>query len=120
MEVWREGVLPCDLSLTPKNIDFSQLIIRCWLELDMSSLDATESKIDPSWWNGVSRRGSRKIETISRLTADVRQPWMNYVNNENEYLIIGVVVRSEYSNIWCLHLIIGNAQKFVLGDKNGF
>ena len=42
------------------------------------------------------------------------------MNNENEYLIIGADVRSEYSNIWYLHLIIGYAPKFVLGDKNGF
>ena len=45
---------------------------------------------------------------------------MNYVNNGNIYLIIGAVVYSEYSNILYLHLIIGNAQKFVLGDKNDF
>ena len=45
--VGRLGGLSCDISLTPKNIDFSQLII-CWLELDMSSLDVTESKIGPS------------------------------------------------------------------------
>ena len=32
------------------------------------------------------------------VTADVRQPWTNYVN-ENEYLIIGAIVHSEYSNI---------------------
>ena len=37
-DVWgREGVLPCHVSLTLKNIDFLQLIICCWLELDMSS-----------------------------------------------------------------------------------
>ena len=33
------------------------------------------------------------------LTADERRPWTNYENNGNEYLIIGAVVRSEYSNI---------------------
>ena len=33
------------------------------------------------------------------FTADVRQPWTNYVNNENEYLIIGAAVRSEYPTI---------------------
>ena len=42
------------------------------------------------------------------------------MNNESEYFIIGAIVRSEYSNIWYLLLTIGNAQKFVLGDKNGF
>ena len=42
------------------------------------------------------------------------------MNNKNKYLISGVVVCSEYSNIWHLHLIIGDAKKFVLGDKNGF
>ena len=35
LDVWR-GSLPCDVSLTPKNIEFSQLIICCWLELHMS------------------------------------------------------------------------------------
>ena len=54
------------------------------------------------------------------LTADVRQPWTNYVNNKNESLIIGAVIHSEYSNICYLHSIIGNAQKFVSGDKNSF
>ena len=49
-----------------------------------------------------------RIVADSLLTADVRQPWTYYVNNENEYLIIGAVVRSEYSNILYLHLIIGN------------
>ena len=39
------GGLPRDVSLTPKNLDFSQLIICCWLKLDMPSLDMTESKI---------------------------------------------------------------------------
>ena len=33
------------------------------------------------------------------FTADVRQPWTNYVNNGNKCLIIGAVVSSEYSNI---------------------
>ena len=54
------------------------------------------------------------------LTANERQPWTNYVNNGNEYLIIGAVVRSEYSNIPYVHLIIGNAQKFIWSHKNGF
>ena len=36
---------------------------------------------------------------LGPITADIRQPWTNYVNNGNEYLIIGVVVSSEYSNI---------------------
>ena len=40
-----EGVLPCDVSLSLKNIDFSQLIICCWLEFDMSLLEVKESKI---------------------------------------------------------------------------
>ena len=34
--------------------------------------------------------------------------------------MIGAVVRSEYSNIRYLHLIIGNVQKFVWSHKNGF
>ena len=32
------------------------------------------------------------------FTADVRQPWTNYVNNGNKHLIVGADVRSEYSN----------------------
>ena len=41
------------------------------------------------------------------------------MNNGNKYLIIGAVVCSEYSNIGYSHLIIGNAKKFILCDKNG-
>ena len=33
------------------------------------------------------------------FTADERQPWMNYGNNGNNYLIIEAIVCSEYSNI---------------------
>ena len=35
---------------------------------------------------------------ILAFTAGEHQPWMNYENNGNEYLIIGAIVRSEYSN----------------------
>ena len=48
------------------------------------------------------------IMNTGEITADERQPWTNYENNGNEYLIIGTVVRSEYSNIRYKHLIIGN------------
>ena len=41
------------------------------------------------------------------ITTDVRQPWTNYVNNGNKHFIVGADVRSEYSNIRYLHLIIG-------------
>ena len=61
-----------------------------------------------------------KMKTLFGVTPDVRQPWTNYVNNGNKYLIIGAVVSAEYSNIWYLHLIIGKVQKFVSGDKNDF
>ena len=54
------------------------------------------------------------------ITTDVRQPWTNYLNNGNKHLIVGADVRSEYSNIRYLHLIIGKAQKFVLCDKYDF
>ena len=54
------------------------------------------------------------------VTANVHQPWTNYVSNGNEYLIIGATVCPEYSNISYLHLIFGNAQKFASGDKNSF
>ena len=41
-----------------------------------------------------------KVNRLSNtFTAEVRQPWTNYVNNGNKYLIIGAVVSSEYSNI---------------------
>ena len=55
-----------------------------------------------------------------KITTDVRQPSTNYVNNGNKHLIVGADVRSEYSNIRYLHLIIGKAQKFVSGDKYDF
>ena len=57
---------------------------------------------------------------LESFTADVCQPWTNYVNNGNKYLIIEALVSSEYSNISYLHLIIGKVQKFVLGDKIDF
>ena len=44
LDVWGRR-LPCDVSLTPKKLCFSQLIICCWLELDMPSLDETKSEI---------------------------------------------------------------------------
>ena len=37
--------------------------------------------------------------------------------NENEYLNIEAVVRSEYSNIRYLHLVTGNVQTFVWSLK---
>ena len=56
LDIWGRGGgggrLPRDVSLTPKNLDFSQLIICCWLELDIASLDVTESKIGLSWCTG--------------------------------------------------------------------
>ena len=44
------------------------------------------------------------------------------MNNGNKHLnlVVGADVRSEYSNIRYLHLIIGKAQKFVSGDKYDF
>ena len=64
---------------------------------------------------------TRKIINCStNVTTDVRQPWTNYVNNGNKHLIVGADVRSEYSNIRYLNLIIGKAQKFVSGDKYDF
>ena len=42
----------------------------------------------------------KKFALTSLFIANVHQPWTNYVNNGNEYLIIGAVVRSEYSNIF--------------------
>ena len=54
------------------------------------------------------------------ITANERQLWMNDVNNGYECLIIGAVVRSEYSTIRHLQLITGNVQKFVLSHNNGF
>ena len=53
------------------------------------------------------------------VTADECQPWTNYENNGNEYLIIEAVVRSKYSNIRYEHfdLIIGDVQNFVWSHK---
>ena len=51
---------------------------------------------------------------------DERQTWTNYENNGNEYLIIGDIVRSKYSNIQYQHLIIGNVENFVWSHKNDF
>ena len=50
------------------------------------------------------------LQKLKFITTDVRQPWTNYVNNGNKHLIVGADVRSEYSNIRYLHLIIGKAQ----------
>ena len=56
------------------------------------------------------------------IIANEHQPWMNYENNGNEYLIIGAIdiVRSKYSNIQYQHLIIANVQNFVWSHKNDF
>ena len=61
-----------------------------------------------------------KLSNKFFVTTDVRQPWTNYVNNGNKHLILGEDVRSEYSNIRYLYLIIGKVQKFVSGDKYDF
>ena len=58
-----------------------------------------------------------RLLLLVAITTDVRQPWTNYVNNGNKHLVVGADVRSEYSNIRYLHLIVGKAQKFVSGDK---
>ena len=70
-------------------------------------------------WGGV---GWGKISMVGQSESDIfaRLPWTNYVNNGNKHLIVGADVRSEYSNIRYLHLIIGKAQKFVSGDKYDF
>ena len=66
------------------------------------------------------KNGVFKQYFLETFTTDVRQPWTNYVNNGNKHLIVGADVRSEYSNIRYVHLIIGKAQKFVSGDKYDF
>ena len=38
-------------------------------------------------------------DKVVSVSDDDRQPWTNYVNNANKYLIIGAVVGSEYSSI---------------------
>ena len=59
--------------------------------------------------NNQLKQVKKQLKSTQRdVTADERQPWTNYENNGNEYLIIGTVVRSEYSNIRYKHLIIGN------------
>ena len=60
------------------------------------------------------------LNCVRTFTTDVRESWTNYVNDGNKHLIVGADVRSEYSNIQYLHLIIGKAQKFVSGDKYDF
>ena len=65
----------------------------------------------------IQKVANKEQNEHSPFTTDVRQPWTNYVNNGNKHLIVGADVRSEYSNIRYLHLIIGKAQKFVSGDK---
>ena len=39
------------------------------------------------------------LVTPKHLTADEREPWTNYENNGNEYLIIEAVACFGYSNI---------------------
>ena len=51
------------------------------------------------------------------ITIDEHQPWMNYDNNGNEYLIIGTVVHSKYSNIRYQPLITGNVKTFLESQK---
>ena len=54
------------------------------------------------------------------FTANEHQPWTNYENNGNQYLVIRAVVCSEYSNVQYQHLIIGShVQNFVWNHKNG-
>ena len=56
------------------------------------------------------------------FAADERQPWTNYDNNGNEYLIIALDL-SFVLNIQIFeikHLIIGNVEKFVWSHKNDF
>ena len=70
--VWEEGISPCDVSLTPKNIYFLQLIICCWLKLDMSLLDIMEFKIGLSQWTGscaTDLRRSNPYHDLARLCA---------------------------------------------------
>ena len=42
IDAWGGSVLSCDVSLTPEKYRFFQLIICCWFELGMSSLNAIE------------------------------------------------------------------------------
>ena len=45
------------------------------------------------------------------VTADVKNlGWIMWIMDRNKYFIIGAVICYEYSNIWCLHFIIGNTQ----------
>ena len=45
------------------------------------------------------RKENNEEAYYQSITAGVCQPWTNYVNNGNKFLIIGAVVSSEYSNI---------------------
>ena len=96
-------------------IKFSLLlsIVLCWREIRSYA----SAKLQTYSFDRMQNLsfGSFVNICISRLlvTTDVRQPWTNYVNNGNKHLIVGADVRSEYSNIRYLHLIIGKAQNFV-------
>ena len=83
-----------------------------------------QTKEDKSYCGMANRRQTIRSKLCMAckciFTTDVRQPWTNYVNNGNKHLIVGADVRSEYSNIRYLHLIIGKAQKFVSCDKYDF
>ena len=80
-----------------------------WSGLELTDTLARNEKVIRRFYNiWVTKH---KIQRC--ITADALQPWTNYVNNANEYLIIGAVVHSEYPNIRYLHQIIDNVQKFV-------
>ena len=73
--VWEEGISSCDVSLTPKNIYFLQLIICCWLELDMCLLNMTEfNPIRPG--GGAQRPGWPNSQLpIRNLLSNDAQTW---------------------------------------------
>ena len=82
--------------------------------------DCRNSKISSIYLSLKPASTNVSNRLLNPFTANEHQPWTNYVNNGNEYLITGVVVRFEHSSIPYLHLIIGNVQKFVRNHKNGF
>ena len=61
---------------------------------------------------------SFKSPLANFITADARQPWTDYLNTQNEYLIIEAVVCFDYSNIHYLHFKV--CSKSCFGHNHSF
>ena len=79
-------------------VQFGLSVRRCYSSLNDRQVDDTVKEVKALNPNG----GSIMLNGYLRargITADERQPWTNYVNTGNEYLINGAIVCSEYSNV---------------------